>query len=524
MHPSNLHRRQFLKQSFMAGATLALSGLIPGCVGGAHQQLPEIDYTDGINLRNCNIVDVNNGTIIDQGTIMIRKGIIDLILDHKPPHSYGAIEIDMQHQYVLPGLIDAHCHTTMPSASNFNVSQLMANYRQIQRNYIQQIQSGVTTVRDMGALPLVLEKMVNKIASGQLPGPRVKFCNAVTNAYGGHPDIDLKDVSFLAPFFATFTGQSSLWYTDTKDLVQKFKKNVEKASFVKLALDDISILCGKGKIPSYTQEQLNIIFRLADEYNLPVAAHILTKHGFDRGIKYGLHSMEHTIGDAVIDDRDISQLAEKGCAIVPTMIMAQIFATEEAISKLPQDYRNNFILNELKLRRDFVYTSHDAFVEPVIHRSNQKTLAFYRQYGCENLYRQGMIQSNPRLFFGILKYGPEHLRKMHNAGVLIGCGTDAGVPFIYHGMIFLELEMLARIGFSTRDVIRFATINNAKILRMDAHIGSIEQEKMADIMVVKDNPFNDLKTLQKPSIVIKEGRIVFVRNGSLKYMNSARQS
>jgi len=502
----------------MAGATIALSTIIPGCSGIGIQQLPKIDYSNGINLNNCNIVDVINGKIIRNGTIMVRNGIIDLIIDHKPYHHYGALEIDLQNQYVLPGFIDAHCHTTMPSSSSFNLSQLMSNYRQIQRNYVQQIQSGVTTVRDMGALPIVLHKMVQKIESNQMPGPRVLFCNAITNAYGAHPDIDLKDVSFIAPLFAKFTGQSNLWYKDTRDLVNKFRENVKKASFVKLTMDEKSILCGKGKIPTYTQEELRIIFRLADEYNIPVAGHLLTKFGFDRALSLGIHSMEHTVGDSLIDDREISLMAEKGCAIVPTMIMGQIFSTDEAISDLPQDYQNDYIQNELKFRRDYIYGSHESFIEPSIHAANQKTLSFYRRYGCENLHRLGYIQSNPRLFFGMLKYGPDHLRKMYNSGVLIGCGTDAGVPFIYHGMIWLEMEMFSRIGFSNIDIIRFATINNAKICRLDSEIGSIDHEKKADFVVVRDNPFHHLKTIRKPTLVIKGGKIEYAQNKKITFM------
>ncbi|KPA11386.1 Amidohydrolase [Candidatus Magnetomorum sp. HK-1] len=515
---THINRREFLEQSLMAGATLALSGMLPGCAGLSRQQLPEIDYRNGINLRNCNIVDVINGKIINNGSIMIRNGAIDLILDHDPYHSYGATEIDIQGQYVLPGLIDAHCHTSMPSSMQFKLSQLMTNYRQVQRNYIQLIQSGVTTARDMGALPLVLKKMISKINTGQLPGPRIECCNAVTNVYGGHPDISLKDVSFLAPLMSSFTGQSNLWYRNTKELVDKFKDNVKGASFVKLTMDKISILCGKASIPSYDQEDLKIIFRLANEYNIPVVGHILTKYGFDRGLKHGLHSMEHTIGDALIDDRDIELMAAKNCAIVPTMIMAQLFATEEAISSLPPQYTNDYIINELNIRRDFIYTHHDDFVEPAIHSANLESLKFYRKYGCENLYKKGFIQSKPGIFFGILRYGPQNLKKMFDAGVLIGCGTDAGVPFIYHGMIWLELEMLSRIGFSNQDVIRFATINNAKILCMDSQIGSIEKNKIADFMVVKENPFTNLKSLRKPSLVIKEGQVVFSNTGRVSLM------
>ncbi|ETR72525.1 MAG: Amidohydrolase [Candidatus Magnetoglobus multicellularis str. Araruama] len=516
--PDHLTRRNFLQKSCLTAASLAFAGLIPACSGLKVQTLPNIDYAKGLNLRNCNIVDVKTGKIIKNVTIMIRNQMIVRITKHKPYHSYDTTEIDIQNQYVLPGLIDAHCHTTMPSAMKYSLTRLMTNYRQIQRNFVQQIQSGVTTVRDMGALPLVLKNMLEKVNNGQFPGPRVKYCNAITNAYGGHPDIFLKDISLLAPYLTWMTGKSNLWYTGTRDLVEKFKKNVVGASFVKLTMDEQSIFCGKNRIPSYEQEDLRIIFRLAKQNNIPVAGHILTKYGFDRALHHGIHSMEHTIGDATLSAREIQLMAHKKCAIVPTMIMAQIFSAEEAMTELPDQYRTDFIMNELKNRRNYIYAAHNNFVEPEIHQDNQKTLTLFQQYSCREMYQKGIIQSNPELFFGALRYGPNHLKQMHDAGVLIGCGTDAGVPFIYPGMMFLELELLSRIGFANEDVIRFATINNAKILRMENSIGSIEQEKLADLVIVHDNPLIHLKTIRKPKIVIKDGQVAYYQKNQLKLL------
>jgi len=61
---------------------------------------------------------------------------------------------------------------------------------QLKRNYIQQIKHGVTTIRDMGALPNLLHDHIKQIEKGELIGPRVVYCNSFTNIYGGHPDVD----------------------------------------------------------------------------------------------------------------------------------------------------------------------------------------------------------------------------------------------------------------------------------------------------------------------------------------------
>jgi imidazolonepropionase-like amidohydrolase len=96
---------------------------------------------------------------------------------------------------------------------------------------------------------------------------------------------------------------------------------------------------------------------------------------------------------------------------------------------------------------------------------------------------------------------------MKEAGIVIGCGTDAGVPYVYHGMLWREMEMLQRIGFSNQEVLRCATINNAKILRMEEKIGTIDAGKFADMVVLTENPLAVIETCRTPQMVIKGGRI-----------------
>ena len=96
---------------------------------------------------------------------------------------------------------------------------------------------------------------------------------------------------------------------------------------------------------------------------------------------------------------------------------------------------------------------------------------------------------------------------LRDAGVLIGCGTDAGVPFAYHGTLWREMEMLGRCGLANAQVLRAATINNAKILGLDDRIGSIETGKAADLAVFEQNPLDTLEACRNPKLVVKDGRI-----------------
>ena len=134
-------------------------------------------------------------------------------------------------------------------------------------------------------------------------------------------------------------------------------------------------------------------------------------------------------------------------------------------------------------------------------------LSNYKKYGCDNLYKNGKFHAQPEIYFNVLLRGPKNILKMKQAGVSIGCGTDSGVPLMYHGSLWREMEMLGRIGFSNQEVLKCATINNARILRMEDKIGTIEKGKFADMVAFKENPLLKIEACRTPQIVIKEGRI-----------------
>lgn len=206
-------------------------------------------------------------------------------------------------------------------------------------------------------------------------------------------------------------------------------------------------------------------------------------------------------------EEDALKMVRKGIATVPTVTVAQVFSAPEAWKKIPEEYRTDFIDSEMELRRRYLHSSLEDFTEPSIHRDNMAYLANYQKYGCENLFTSGRYMANPALYFDMLRLLPGNIRTMKEAGVLIGCGTDAGVPFCYHGTLWREMEMLHRLGFSAAEVLRCATINNAKILGMADSIGSVTVGKKADLVILDGNPLKDMEPYRKPRLVIREGRV-----------------
>lgn len=107
----------------------------------------------------------------------------------------------------------------------------------------------------------------------------------------------------------------------------------------------------------------------------------------------------------------------------------------------------------------------------------------------------------------------DHLKRVgeaHRAGVPIGVGTD--IPFEnevrYPDAYYRELAYLSQAGMSNADVLASATRVGAQIMRMGDKLGTIEQGKIADILVVGGDPLASLNNLRDVRYVIADGRLV----------------
>ena len=96
----------------------------------------------------------------------------------------------------------------------------------------------------------------------------------------------------------------------------------------------------------------------------------------------------------------------------------------------------------------------------------------------------------------------ERLTAAIKGGVKFAVGTDG-----MHGGLAQELEFLVQFGASTEDALMAATVNGAKVCGLQAHIGTLEAGKSADIVGVDGNPLDDIRALKQVKTVILKGEI-----------------
>ena len=90
----------------------------------------------------------------------------------------------------------------------------------------------------------------------------------------------------------------------------------------------------------------------------------------------------------------------------------------------------------------------------------------------------------------------QFLNDFKNHGGRVTTGSDSGYIYKIYGFGYVrELELLREAGFNALEVIQSATLNGAEALGMDGDIGSITIGKLADMVVVEENPLQNFKVL-----------------------------
>lgn len=237
---------------------------------------------------------------------------------------------------------------------------------------------------------------------------------------------------------------------------------------------------------------LKALLREAKKQHIPVA-----KHGPHPAIDMewnelaGLQSLEHVEDifqgplnyqqDQQKLDEAIVKLKMLDIPITPTLNifwqLTEISAQKQTyINALPKDYISPIIA--LEANQNQVKRWLKSPTEMIEH--NQKTLAFLQDITWQ----------------------------LYQAEFLLLVGSDSGELLSPHGLAtHKEMELMQQAGLPTIAVLRAATINAAKALEKESQLGKVAIGFIADLILSKHNPLENLTTLQNPDAVVKQGRL-----------------
>ena len=413
----------------------------------------------GILLKNLNLIDGNGGKIQENTDILIEGQRIAAI--GRNLKSAGARVIDLNGKTVMPAMISAHVHVgvirgTAQSGTFFTRENVLAQLKKY-------LDYGVSTVQTLGTdRPILYENgFRDSLMKGLLPGARL-----FSGGYGFNiPDPTVSKESFMG----------NLYRPVSADEVPGMMKELNglDPSMVKIWVDGTPQTKMK---PSIYQK----IIQEAHHYQRRVAAHVYYLSDARQLISSGIDVFGHSIRDSLVDDALITKMKAGKIPYIPTL----------ALDKFAHAYMSK----PNWLEEPFF----KAALEPGVYEMISSSA-----YQNEQKASAAAVRSAAAFRIAL-----QNVKKLHDAGVLVALGTDSGAfPIRAQGFAeHLELELLVEAGLSPQDVIRIATLNAARVLRIEKDYGSIEKGKIADLLILDANPMENIQNTRKISAVYKAGR------------------
>jgi imidazolonepropionase-like amidohydrolase len=107
-------------------------------------------------------------------------------------------------------------------------------------------------------------------------------------------------------------------------------------------------------------------------------------------------------------------------------------------------------------------------------------------------------------------YALANAKALHDAGVTVALGTDAGMPATPHGVSTLhEMELLVRAGLTPAQALIAGTADSARVIGQLDDRGTIEPGKRADLVLIKGTPWKTIEDVRKTDRVFIDGKLVF---------------
>ncbi len=433
-------------------------------------------------VRGGTLIDGTGAAPIQDGAVLIQDGrIVAVGRSSAIPVPSGATIVDARGKWIIPGLVDAHVHygqtgwfDARPDAADVRASHqypaVVASMRDHPERFFRaDLCAGVTATFDVGGYPWTRGFQARGERDPHVP--HVAAAGALLSTID--VDVNLPDERqfvFMASDTAVRAAVRShaamgsaaikVWY-----IVPGNWTSADSAHFSAL---------------------VHVAGAEADSVHLPLIVHATGLWEAKDAIRAGARVLVHSVFSGPVDDEFLTLAREHHVIYTPTLTVLE-------------GYPNAYMA-----------TSPDALPYPTACVDSASKAQFSR--GIPDSLRpvwargpQPHAPPNPSLQNGLA-----NLKRVHDAGIVVAMGTDAGNPGTFHGpSVYREMDLMQQAGLAPMEVLVDATRNGARAMNRERDFGTLEPGKSGDLVMLDADPARDIANVRRVYRVIKQGEVVW---------------
>lgn len=429
-----------------------------------------------------NVIDVTSGVTKSDMTVLITGNrITEIGKTTKSPIPKDAQIVDASDKFMIPGLWDMHVHAVWPQYYEQFLKLFIAN--------------GITAFRETwGSLELA-QQIRDKMASGERPTQRMVVAGNLVD------------------------GPNPFWPGSV------VAANAEQGRAVVDSLAE----AGAAFIKVYSKLSPETYFAIgarAKEVGIPFAGHVPFRVMAAEASDAGQRTMEHLLGILAGCSTEEMQIMEESSNAWQTLAAGDSAAFLQMLYQIGQrkletqsEPKANMLFAKLVENetwqvptlvawRGYRFTNDPAFRNDPRMKYLHKIMRAFWNPSINPLMK---IRSEADWELGRRSYKQklEVVGMMDKAGVPLLAGSDTPNPYAFPGFgLHDELELLVEAGLSPLAALQAATLNPARFFGATDSLGAVEIGKMADLVVLDENPLEDIRNTQKIYAVVANGQLL----------------
>lgn len=446
-----------------------------------------------VAFRDVTVVDVRDGSLRPGQTVLVvgnRIRAIGATREIELPHDTDVIEAEGG--YLVPGLWDMHVHSVANVVPEAAVDSVVARAW----HFPLFLAHGVTGVRDMndgtGDVTLRLTRSIKRrLIGGDLEGPARFF--AAGPSVDGDPPLGSNPVVVRTPVEARAVVESLA--SNGSDFIKVYE-NLSRDAYIAI-LDE------------------------ARRRGIPVDGHVPFRLTPVEAARAGQRTVEHpdmlalacSSAAGSVRDRfarvlaDYDDLSENERFLVQFRLYRALYDTRDPATCMP--VAEAFRERGVAVTADLVAYDHVVHAEEILaDESGMRLVPRAVRRGWEEWFESEVAREFQSILEPIIPLELENVRLFNEAGVTLLAGTDVGVPLQIPGLgLHRELARLVEAGLTPLEALQTATLNPARVLSLEDSLGTVEPEKLADLVLLAANPLEDIANITRIRVVVADGKV-----------------